>query len=208
MAGLALDHVFVFVEPGAFRRRHAGQGTTNVCYCFDDAYLELIWEVEAGELDSAAVAAIGLPARARWRRTGASRLGIALRGGEAPPFAARPYAAPFLPPGGIIPVAEASRDPAQPFLFWMPGGRPPATWTDGRAGERQRAAGLATVAGLEVRFTPAAPPHPDLAALAAAGLLTLVEAPAPGLVLTLAGDDGRTARRLLLPELAWLDPEG
>lgn len=57
-ASLALDHLFVFVEPGAperaaleraglresFRRRHPGQRTANVCFCFDNAYLELLWE--------------------------------------------------------------------------------------------------------------------------------------------------------------------
>jgi hypothetical protein len=48
-----IDHLFVFVEPPAteaaeleqaglresFRRRHPGQGTTNACFCFDNAYL-------------------------------------------------------------------------------------------------------------------------------------------------------------------------
>ena len=47
----------MFVQPGApeltrltdaglresFRRDHPGQGTTNVCCCFDNAYLELLW---------------------------------------------------------------------------------------------------------------------------------------------------------------------
>jgi hypothetical protein len=216
MVGLALDHVFVFVEPGAperaglereglresFRRRHAGQGTANVCYCFDNAYLELIWEADADELLSPAVAAIGLPARARWRQTGACRLGIALRGGEGPPFAARAYAAPFLPPGGVIPVALSSADPAQPFLFWMPGGTRPDAWTDGRAGNRQHAAGLAGVAGLELRV--GSPVTADLRALAAAGLLTCAAATPPGLALTLAPAAGGAERRLLLPDLAWL----
>ena len=58
-APVELDHVFVMVRPGApeaeaaalaraglcesFRRDHPGQGTTNLCCCFDNAYLELLW---------------------------------------------------------------------------------------------------------------------------------------------------------------------
>ena len=51
-----IDHVFVFPrDPAAlqrrldmeglvpsFRRDHPGQGTANVCYCFENTYLELL----------------------------------------------------------------------------------------------------------------------------------------------------------------------
>ena len=58
MAAIELDHLLVFVEPAeaapggavferlaalglepSFARRHAGQGTANLCYAFDNAYL-------------------------------------------------------------------------------------------------------------------------------------------------------------------------
>ncbi|HSK41670.1 MAG TPA: VOC family protein, partial [Arenibaculum sp.] len=75
-----IDHVFVFVEPGApearglasaglresFRRRHPGQGTANVCYCLDDAYLELLWVDDAAAVASEAVAPTRLAERAAW----------------------------------------------------------------------------------------------------------------------------------------------
>jgi hypothetical protein len=56
-APVELDHIFLMVRPGAleasglaraglcesFRRDHPGQGSSNLCYCFDNAHLELLW---------------------------------------------------------------------------------------------------------------------------------------------------------------------
>ena len=167
MDTLELDHVFVFVTPGApeaaalglcesYRRRHPGQGTANVCYCFDNAYLELLWVTDRAELTAPAVARTRLAERADWRRTGASPFGIALRGPDPDtplPFESWDYAAPFLPAGMAIPVAVASDDPRQPFLFRSPGTARPDTWPDdaggSRAGARQRPIGLAEIAAVE-----------------------------------------------------------
>ena len=57
MQPMDLDHIFFFVGPDApeiarmadlgfaetYRRVHRGQGTQNVCYAFDNLYLELLW---------------------------------------------------------------------------------------------------------------------------------------------------------------------
>lgn len=55
--GWQIDHVILFVPTKApeaaalstlghiesFRRAHPGQGTSNACFCFDNAYLGLLW---------------------------------------------------------------------------------------------------------------------------------------------------------------------
>lgn len=166
---LEIDHVFVFTQPEAVqeierlnaaglvqsnRRRHVGQGTANACYCFDNAYLELLWAVDATELAAPAVARTRLSERSRWRKTGASPFGLAVRpkDGGTTPFETWPYKAPFLPAGLSLPVAVASDDPAQPMLFQSPGTARPDQWTNGRAGDRQTAAGLAEITSVELAF--------------------------------------------------------
>ena len=208
----ALCHVFVFTEPGAperaaleaaglresYRRAHPGQGTANVCYCLDNAYLELLWVEDAGDLASAPIARTRLAERSRWRETGASPFGLSLRG--AMPFDAWEFRPPYLPPGMAIPVALSSEDPRQPFLFRSPGDARPDAWTDGRAGDRQRAAGLAEIAGVRLEFPAGVEPGPDWRALEASGLLVLGRGPAPRLELTLSRRDGGRPWRLSLPD--------
>ncbi|HEX8435584.1 VOC family protein [Archangium sp.] len=220
---LELCHVFVFVEPGApeaarleeaglresFRRQHPGQGTTNVCYCFDNAYLELFWVEDEAAVTGPTIARTRLAERARWRETGASPLGIALRT-AAPhpslPFPTWDYRPPYLPAGMVIPVALASEDPRQPFVFRPPSSSRPDTWTDGRAGDRQRQAGLAELLGIELELPARVPPGDALRLLAATGLLTLGVSPdeQQRLVLSLSRADGGPPRRLSLPEFRWL----
>lgn len=217
-----LDHVFVFVEPGApeaaaleraglresFRRRHPGQGTANVCYCFDNAYLELLWAEDPPDPSLATVARTRLAERADWRRNGAVPFGIAVRGsiGEDLPFETWNYLAPFLPPGMAIPVAVASDDLRQPFLFRSPGNQRPEHWTDGRAGARQRSAGLGDIVALDLDLPPGVRPAPALRALEQAGLLTLGTGDhGPRLILTLSRTDGGPFRRLSLPDVTGLE---
>jgi hypothetical protein len=219
---LALDHVFVFVDgeevaPGgrvrslldgrglvpSYTRRHTGQGTENLCYCFDNAYLELLFVVDANEIAAPAIARTGLATRAGWRRTGASPFGIALRGGPLP-AETWDYRFDGLPPGMTIPVAIDSDDPRVPFLFGSPGTAPPIEWTDGRAGDRQTAAGLTRITGLALDLPAGAPRPPVLDALADAGILALGETDHPGgmLTLSIARAGGGTAL-LSLPAFAW-----
>lgn len=206
---LALDHVFVFVPPDttlaglgeSFRRAHPGQGTANACYCFDNAYVELLWVVDAADLR--AHPRTGLYDRSRWRDTGACPFGIALRT-SAPrrrlPFPAWDYAPGYLPPGLTIPMAESSADPRLPLIFLSPGSQPPTAWTDGRAGQRQRAAGLTDLTGLRLGLSDGVTPCPALRALSAAGLLTIETAARHAMTLSLAEEAGGE-RRLVLPDL-------
>ncbi|CAG0980388.1 hypothetical protein PHYC_01735 [Phycisphaerales bacterium] len=127
-----IDHVFVLVAPGApeaalleraglvpgARREHAGQGTANVCFCFANAYLELLFITNEAQLRSPPVATTRLWERSRWRESGASPFGVCLRGPGDPPVPTSQYAAPFLPQGHSIPIATDEDSPLAPMLFF------------------------------------------------------------------------------------------
>lgn len=210
----SLCHVFVFVSPGApeaealreagmvesFRRRHPGQGTANSCWCFDNAYLELLWVEDADELASPQIRRTGLAERSDWRRTGAVPFGIGLRGKA--PFPTFDFRAPYLPEGSVIPVALASGDPRQPFIFRSPGEQRPDQWTDGRAGARQQAAGLAEIVGLSLTLSAA--PSEALRRLERDGLLSLSRAVDSRMELTVSRTDGNLPKRLSLPDFTWV----
>jgi hypothetical protein len=59
-----------FVEN--FRRKHPGQGTSNACFCFDNAYLEILFVDDEAAL--ARLTRTGLPERSNWRFSKASPL--------------------------------------------------------------------------------------------------------------------------------------
>lgn len=212
--GTNLCHVFVFVEDRAaaeralaacglvesFRRSHDGQGTANLCACFDNAYLELLWPEDHAALISVSVARTRLAERSRWHENGASPFGIGLRGRI--PFPTWEYRPPFLPDGVGIAVALGSEDPRQPFLFRSPAEARPDQWTDGRAGKRQQAAGLAEITGLHLDLPVGA--SPALRTLAERGVLSLRPAVKPRMLLTVSRADGGQ-RVLSLPDFVWLD---
>jgi hypothetical protein len=211
---LEIDHIFLFVAPAgpeaerlghvglreSYRRVHPGQGTANVCYCFDNAYLELLWATDRREIASPDIARTRLAERADWRRNGACPFGIAVRGEVSLPFATWGYRAPYLPDGMAIPVALSVDDPFQPFLFRSPGNCRPDKWADGRAGNRQRISGLAEIIELEFWFPGGRQPSPDLQALETLGLLALRYGGAGyRMTLTLSRTAGGPHRRLQLP---------
>jgi hypothetical protein len=141
---IELDHIFLFVtdEEQArsmmrkaglrinYSRKHPGQGTQNVCACLDDMFIELLW------FDGSTIAAecnrVSLTARGLGRGL---PVGIAWRGDCD--LQCIDYAAPFLPAGITIPIAEASLDLDLPFVFRTPGGKRPIDRSDGLVGDRQ-----------------------------------------------------------------------
>ena len=153
-----LDHIFVIIEPDGreiarmdelgfvptYRRKHPGQGTENVCYAFDNLYLELLWICAAEEARSAAIGRTGLYERSRWRADGTCPFGIAWRG-EAAEIAVWDYRPPYLPAGMSIAVACEGDDPRRPMLFRSPGSVAPADWPAERRGGLQRDAGYRAV---------------------------------------------------------------
>lgn len=214
---MQLDHILVFVDPAgpepaalaalglreSFRRAHPGQGTANACYCFDNAYLELLWLTDSAEAGGTAAARLQLAARAGWRWSGASPFGIALRGGTAdtPPFPAWDYRPPYLPEGQSIPVAVFSDDPSQPLVFRSPGDSrpdawPAARWPGGSPGPRQAAAGLAEI--VEVTLGLPQGTDPALQAMTG-GWLKLEKTTTPKMVLGLSRAQD-TPLKLQLPD--------
>ncbi|WP_282609646.1 VOC family protein [Pelagibius sp. Alg239-R121] len=224
MARLELCHVFLFVEPEAIqaagvlrgiglrescRREHPGQGTANLCYCFDNAFLELLWVTDKAALTSPVIARTGLAARADWHSKRTNPFGIALRPEPAPPFPTWNYTPPYLPEDRAIPVALSSEDPTQPLLFVSPGNTRPDQWMDGRAGARQVEAGLSEIIGLELSLDADIQPCADLQALSDTGFIKVI--PKKGrsqasLVLSISQSNKGPARRLELPAMKWLEP--
>jgi hypothetical protein len=223
MPDLELDHVLFFVDPDvpqvgalnaaglceSFRRRHSGQGTANACYCFDNAYLELIWETDPTEIRAPPVARLRLAERAAWQRTGACPFGIAVRkysSGSQLPFEVWEYFPPYRPAGTIISVAAASDDLRQPLLFCSPGGLRPDTWTDGPAAQRQRAAGLTEIEDVQLSLPRDLRPTAALMSLVSRELISVGRADGnqPSLVLKIARLDGGPPRSLRLPTLDWM----
>lgn len=213
---LALDHIVLMIEPDgpepaaldrlglreSYRRAHPGQGTANVCYCFDNAYLELLWQTDAAEIAAPPALRTRLKERVRWRHNGASPFGISLRGTAPLPFEVWQYRPVYLPDGMSIPIAMDSEHPGHPLIFRSPGDSRPDAWTDGRAGQRQTGTGLTEIIGLHLETPVAAGIPPSLRALDTQGLLTVEAGRRHRLVLNIAQAAGG-ARQLVLPGCAW-----
>jgi Glyoxalase-like domain len=143
---LELDHLFICTEPEApeaeslktlgftegIRRPHPGQGTTNVCFFFENAYLELLWACDRDEIQSRVVRPTGLWERCCWKETGACPFGIGLRlttpNSQKLPFSIWDYEAPFLPPGISIPMATNSLNISEPLIFLSPSTQKPVRY--------------------------------------------------------------------------------
>lgn len=184
----AIDHIFVFPSDlerlqhrlegagleSSFEREHPGQGTANVCYCFDNLYLELLWVSDAAARLNPHVARTALIERGTGAMS-ACPVGIAWRDGPGRPLDLETweYAAPFLPAGSSIAVAIESEGPQAPFLFRSPGTSPPSEWRDGRQGDLQRAAGITTVEEVVLEYPMDRRPGPALTELTKHTILTL-----------------------------------
>ncbi|MEH2079204.1 MAG: VOC family protein [Nostoc sp.] len=135
---LELDHIFVCVEPEAppadiltafgltegTRGIHQGQGTANVCFFFENAYLELLWLFDANEIQSPLVRPTGLWPRCRWQETQACPFGISFRSTASDlremPFPTWDYHAKYRTPGASILIATNSDNLSEPLIFISP----------------------------------------------------------------------------------------
>jgi hypothetical protein len=190
---LLIDHVFMLVRSDevdavvddlagfgleeSSRRAHVGLGTSNIFFCFDNAFLEILW---VADRDEAVQSELGrrLLARLDGREQQATPFGIGFR--TLTPEDPLPFDTwDFLPPGtsGLkpVPIARSSDDPAQPLLFRAQRVRRPDQWIDGKAGARQTKAAIAEIIGL--RFSPPRGVHcsADLERLQDLGIVTLSE---------------------------------
>jgi hypothetical protein len=210
-----IDHIFVFATEGdglverlcslglveTYRRAHPGQGTRNICYAFDNAYLEVLFLTSVDEAQSPAIRRTGLLERSLWRARGTSQFGIAWRPAPgtlpAPDFAEWAYRPPYLPETLAIHVAVDGDDPHLPMVFRFPGTAAPITWPAERRGMLQHRAGFGTLGGIEISLPATTQPGPSLRWLAAQGALGLSQGSASGSTMSLvlkADGTGRSVR--------------
>lgn len=136
---VTLDHIFLITparpdtyvdhlrragfEPAACVE-HLGQGTASISFDFANAYLELLYVTDDEALRSQLVARTRLWERSRSAETGVSPYGVCLRAVDCPspptdwPVPTWRYAAPFLPSGAAIPIADDTPDSRAPILFF------------------------------------------------------------------------------------------
>ena len=174
-----IDHVFMFIEADGpeishlaslglvetYRRVHSGQGTRNICYCFDNMFLELLWVDDRDALRSKAVERTALFERSLWQTNGKCPFGIGLRRSqnESPfSFPSWDFRPPYLPAGMSIPVAIDSEDPIQPLIFESPGTTAPTEWPVEKRGSLQHSARLGAVTGMTLTMPPDSPPSDAL----------------------------------------------
>ncbi|QSJ16774.1 VOC family protein [Nostoc sp. UHCC 0702] len=163
-----IDHIFVCVQPEAPEaeflkvfgltegkgRIHQGQGTANVCFFFDNAYLELIWLNDSNEIQSPVVSSTGLWQRCRWQETKACPFGIALRRTTPNlselPFSTWNYYAPYRPANAFIPILANSENLSEPLIFISPSSQKPANYPLDKQRLLTHQVGFKEITGLRV----------------------------------------------------------
>lgn len=198
-----LDHIFVFIEPDgddcarmeafglveSYRRVHPGQGTRNVCYGFDNVFLELLWVDDPEAALSPAISRTRLFERSRWRVQDSCPFGIAWRSGRPsslPPVPTWSFSPPYLPQGMSISVATDSDDPRQPMLFQSPGSTAPRDWPPEKRGQLQHDNGYGCVRSIALTLPSACTP--------CEALVTLAEHCSPPITLRQGADYGLEMR--------------
>lgn len=181
---MTLDHVFMLIDSSGrhieqlrgfglretYRRKHLGQGTQNVCFCFDNLFLELLWVDDPAAVRSEAIARMRLHERSLWQTEGTNPFGIAWRdapGGSALQISTWVYKPPYLPPGMQVDVATDSDDPQQPMMFRSPGTTSPIEWLPEKRGALQHEAGFGRVLGVSMAMPERVTPSKALKALEA-----------------------------------------
>jgi Glyoxalase-like domain len=139
--GYEIDHLFVLTHAGApvaealvrlgitegRPNRHAGQGTANRRFFFDNAMLELCWVESEVEARSLPARPLRLADRAKERSTGACPFGICLRARDAativPPFHSFEYRPSFFHAGHVAHIAHHTplSEPLWFFIARSPG---------------------------------------------------------------------------------------
>jgi Glyoxalase-like domain len=102
--------------------RHAGQGTANRRFFFDNAMLELVWVESENEARSLPAQPLRLADRWKERSTGACPFGICLRARDVenivPPFQFFEYRPSFFPAGHVAHFAQ-NTPLSEPLWFFI-----------------------------------------------------------------------------------------
>jgi hypothetical protein len=214
-----IDHIFMLIDPEGpaigqmrelglvetYRRVHPGQGTRNVCYCFDNMFLELLWVDDPNAALGPTIRRTGLYDRSLWRSQDVCPFGIAWRApvsGAEPAISTWAFSPPYLPEGMTIAVAEDSDDVRQPMMFRSPGSAPPIDWLPEKRGDLQHGCGLGAVQEITLTMPASAPPCDALKTIAAdcEPRLMLAQGHAWHLEMRIAGLNGRSDLILAIPD--------
>jgi Glyoxalase-like domain len=223
---LSVDHVFVLVDcehaeqsvatlqraglAPSSRRSHGRLGTSNVFFCFDNCFLEILWIANRADAARSPLAR-QLLERSDLRGKGGCPFGIGFRTTDrADPLPFETWS--YQPPGdsGLandIAIAVSASDPEQPLLFRAQRSRRPDAWTDGNAGLRQRTGGYSEIVGLRLCIPEGVDRGVDLRTLEGLGLFTLGSAASssPDIAVTVSCTDSAETKVLSLSRLDWMD---
>jgi hypothetical protein len=157
------DHIFICTDIGApvadqlislglqegSSRIHVGQGTTNRCFFFHNAMLELLWIHDHAEAQSEVIQRTRL--WERWAgRDQFCPLGICLRSTEPVIFANWDYRPPYLPENLSIKIANNSENIVEPMIFQTPFGQRPDQFSPAKAHLLNHPMGLQEITRVEI----------------------------------------------------------
>lgn len=204
---LEIDHVILCCNPGAPEAEaliaaglregssnvHAGQGSANRRFFFENAYIELLWIDDPVQAKREPVRRTRLWERWLRRDGSACPFGIALRPSDPdaealPPFPTWAYHAPYLPAPVSIGLALATPLAEPEFLYLNFATRPDAKGREPIA----HPAGPRRLTGVRVGLPPHGAGSHAAAAVADLGLVAWFEAPAYRMELSF--DDGASGR--------------
>jgi hypothetical protein len=178
------DHLFICTDIGApevdrlvslglregASRIHRGQGTTNRCFFFHNAMLELLWVHDPQEAKSERIHLTRLWERWNHRKDINNKcpFGICLRpaisSDDAVAFSHWAYGPPYLPANRSIAVGTNSDVLTEPMLFQAPFGQRPDQYPPERSQPIDHPVGLREITRVELVSPMANQPSPELQA--------------------------------------------
>ena len=204
---LEIDHLIICCDRGAPEAEaltaygllegssnvHAGQGSANRRFFFENAYLELLWIDDPAQAKREPVRRTRLWERWQRRDTSACPFGVALRPQDLeaetlPPFPTWAYHAPYLPAQVSIGIALATRLTEPEFLFITFATRPESKGRE----PTSHPAGLRRLTAARIGLPVSGARSHAANALAGLGLLSWFEA--PEYVMELTFDQGAAGR--------------
>jgi Glyoxalase-like domain len=191
------DHLFICTDVGAAiadrlvefglvegrSRTHTGQGTTNRCFFFHNAMLELLWVHNPEEAQSEPICRTRLWERWQGRGNlavaegGICPFGICFRptdpSSNAVVFSSWSYAPPYLPKPISIAVATNSDRLTEPMLFQIPFGQRPDRASAEKAQPLEHRTGWQEITRVELISLVVTEPSPELQTVLDARLIKL-----------------------------------
>jgi hypothetical protein len=213
---MELDHTFFLVNSQnaaedavarlglteTYRRQHPGQGTSNICCCFDNAFIEFLWVENPTEASSNPAHRLGLIERSQ---LGNCPFGISWRGASAfrSPSVWR-YTPSYLPADVSIDVLDDHSNYQLPVIFQSPGIAGPITWPEEKRKNLQHKKGFGRIAKVILTVPHSLIEHENCKWLNASELILVSDDPENQFTLTFEVENrnGERAATIRLPSLS------